>query len=107
MDKKWFYSINSDSIYNNDNNELSRYSYDQLNELNMNKIQNSSKVLTVQSFEVIKNRLEIKNYMNNIISKFDNLKNEKNRITNLDSNITIYNDKIKDIDEKIAIKKIF
>ena len=105
MDKKWFYSINSDSIFNNGNNELSRYSYDQLNELNINKIQNSLKVFTNQFFEVIKNRLEIKNYMNNIISTFDNLKNEKNKITNLDSNITIYNDKIKDIDEQITMKK--
>ena len=103
MDKKWFYSINSDSILNNDINNLSKYSYEQLNKLN-EKIKYIIPISTDNSLELIENRLEVQFYMNNIISKFNIINSENNKIINLDNNINIYNNKIEEINNEINIK---
>ena len=103
MDKKWFYSINSDSILNNDINNLSKYSYEQLNKLN-EKIKYIIPISTDNSLELIENRLEVQFYMNNIISKFNIINSENNKIINLDNNINIYNNKIEEINNEINTK---
>ena len=104
IDKKWFYSINADSLFNNEINELSKYSYSQLIELHKEKVQNSIKISTHQSFEIVKNRIDIKNYVNNIISKFKTLKKEDDKLSNLNSFINSYNEKIKKIEDDITLK---
>ena len=104
MDKKWFYSINSESILNNEINELSKYSYEQLIELNKEKVYNSKKIPTREFLDIIKSRLDIKSQVRNIISLFQNLKSENSQISNFDSNINYYENKIKEINSKIHSK---
>ena len=104
MDKKWFYSINVDSLLNNEINELSNYSYSQLIELHKEKVENSIKISTNQSLEILKNRIDIKKYVNNIISKFNTLKKEDKKFSNLNSIINSYNERIKKIEDDIALK---
>ena len=105
MDEKWFYSINTESIFNNEINDLSEYSYSQLGELYQEKILNSVKIPISKSLEIIKSRLNIKTYVNNIISKFKILKEKNYKIPNLDSNINLYNNKINNIDRNISSKR--
>ena len=105
MDEKWFYSINVESIFNDEINDLSNYSYSQLNELYQEKIQNSTKVNISKSLEIIKNKLNIKTYVNNIRSKFKTLKEENKKIPNLDSNINSYSNKINSTDRNLISKR--
>ena len=79
MNKNWFYAINSESIFSNDNEKLSKYSYEQLIELNK-KVENSNKILTLEFIEIIKSRLDIKSKVNNAISSFKMLKSGNDTI---------------------------
>ena len=94
MGKKWFYSINSKSIFSKEINELSKYSYGQLNDLYKDKIQNSQKVLIKESLNIIKSRLDIESKIDYIITNFKTLKKENNKIHNFDSYIISYQDQI-------------
>jgi len=105
MGKKWFYSINSESIFTNEVNELSKYSYEQLNELNNDKVLNSKKISIRQSLEIINCRLNIKNLVNNIISKFKILKEENSKIPNLEKNINSCNNLIETMNSVINNSK--
>ena len=62
------------------------------------------KISTNQSLEILKNRIDIKKYVNNIISKFNTLKKEDKKFSNLNSIINSYNERIKKIEDDMALK---
>ena len=103
-DKKWYYSIDSKSIFNNEIDEITKYSFDQLNELYKEKIQNSKKILIQKSKKLIDETIEIKSLIDNIISNFKNLKEDTNKIPNLDSNIKYYEKEISNKNSQISYK---
>lgn len=106
MDKKWFYAINNESLFNKEINELSKYSYEQLIELYKEKILNSKKVIIKESLDIIKSRLTIKSKIDLIVTNFKTLKNENDKIINFDSYINTYDQQIRNIDNKINNKNI-
>jgi hypothetical protein len=105
MDKKWWYAIDSKSIFDNDIDKLTTLSYNQLKDLYEEKIQKSKAKDISKSSEVIMNRNKIQNLIPNIISSYKNIINEKGRLPPIESKINEYQNKIKDIDYKISNKR--
>ena len=105
MDEKWWYSVDSRSIFYNKPNELNIYSFEQFNKLYKEKIINSKRKELKKSIEIIKCRNNLKNTVENIILVYKNLVSEKNKIPEMERNINEYQNKINNVDYKIRIKE--
>ena len=105
MDKKWWYAAESINILDNDIDKLTLYSFQQLNELYEEKIINSNAISLNRSYEIINSRNRIKNVIKDLISKYKNIKTEKQRIPEIDKKINEYSNKINDINWRINNKK--
>ena len=70
MDKKWWYAVDSKSIFDNDIDKLITLSYNQLKDLYEEKVQKSKAKDISKSSEVIMNRNKIQNIIQKIISNY-------------------------------------
>ena len=105
MDKKWWYAADSKSILDNDIDRLTKYSYNQLKDLYEEKVQKSKPKDISKSSEVVMNRNKIKNIIQNIISNYRNIINEKEKLTPIENKINEYQNKINDINYKMSNKR--
>ena len=105
MDKKWWYAVDSKSIFYNDIDKLTTLSYDQLKDLYEEKVQKSKAKDISKSSEIIKSRNKIQNIIPNIISSYKNIINEKEKLSPIERQINEYQNKINDIDYKISNKR--
>ena len=102
MDKKWWYAVDSKSFFDNDIDKLTKYSYNQLKDLFEEKIQKSKAKEISKSSEVIMNRNKIKNIIQNIISKYKDIIDEKEKLPPIENEINDIQEKIKDMDYHIS-----
>ena len=104
MDKKWWYAVDSKSIFDDDIDRLTKYSYNQLKDLYEEKVQKSKAKDISKSSEVIMNRNKIKNIIQNIISNYKNIIDEKEKLFPIEKEINEYENKINDINLDISNK---
>lgn len=102
MDKKWWYAVDSKSIFDNDIDKLTKYSYNQLKDMFEEKVQKSKAKDISKSSEVIMNRNKIKNIIQNIISNYKDIIDEKEKLPPIENEINDIQDKINDMDFKIS-----
>ena len=105
MDKKWWYAVDSKSIFDNDIDKLTILSYNQLKDLYEEKVQKSKAREISKSSEVIKNRNKIQTIIPNIISGYKKIIYEKEKLPPIENRINEYQNKINDIDYKISNKR--
>ena len=84
MSDKWYYVGENVNILDNENDQLTNFTFQQLNDLYHEKIQNSKAKNVNRSCEVISNRNKIESLAKNIIYVFRNILNEKNKIPDID-----------------------
>jgi hypothetical protein len=88
IDKTNRYIVDSESILKNEiKDELTIYSYNQLNILYNDRIKNLKPIDMGECSSFINKKNEIRNIINNIISNFKQLKIENKKIPSFDSNI--------------------
>ena len=102
MDKKWWYAVDSKSIFDDDIDRLTKYSYNQLKDLYEEKVQKSKAKDISKSSEVIMNRNEIKNIIQNIISSYKDIIEEKEKLPPIENEINDIQNKVNDMDHKIS-----
>ena len=102
MDKKWWYAVDSKSFFDNDIDKLTKYSYNQLKDLFEEKVLKSKAKDISKSSEVIMNRNKIKNIIQNIISKYKDIIDEKEKLPPIENEINDIQEKIKDMDYHIS-----
>ena len=91
---KWKYYIDNESIFLDKVNDLTKYSFQQLNEIYKDKILNSKPKITKHFPKFINYKIEIIPIVKNIISNFNNLKIGNNKIPNIENNIKEYENQI-------------
>ena len=106
MSKKWFYVVESVNILDNEEDKLTKYSFEQLNDLYNEKIKNSKNKSINKSREVINKRNKIQNIVKNIISIYSEILTEKNKIQEIANKINEQDNKLRDINHQIRIKQI-
>ena len=104
LGKKWKYFIDNESLFLDKTNDLTIYSFDQLNEIYTKKIINSKPKLAKNFPKFINYKFEIISIVKNIVSNFKNLKKENNRIPNLETNIKDYENRIQNKNSLINSK---
>ena len=105
IDKTNRYIVDSESILKNEiKDELTIYSYNQLNILYNDRIKNLKPIDMGECSSFMNKKNEIRNIINNIISNFKQLKIENKKIPSFDSNIYNYESKIREINNKISSK---
>ena len=73
MDEKWWYSIESKCILNNDTNRLTKYSFARLTQLNEEKLKNQGLPKPIKNCaKVLENRYELKIQINLLIKIMKN-----------------------------------
>ena len=105
FDKKWWYACESINIFDNENNKLTLYSFQQLNELYEEKVKKSRPRNILKSSEIISERNKIKDIVKDFILKYKSLNPEKLKIPGIENKIKEYENKISDIDWKINNKR--
>ena len=105
MDKKWWYAVDSKSIFDNEIDRLAKYSYNQLKDLYEEKVEKSKAKDISKSSEVIMNRNKINNIIQNIISNYKDIIDEKEKLPPIENEINEIQNKINDINFKISNKR--
>ena len=88
MDKKWWYAVDSVSVFDDEINSLSKYTFEQFKLLYEEKINQSKQKNLQKSSEIISLRNNLKIEIQNFISIFENYKLETEKIFYIDKNIT-------------------
>ena len=104
MSEKWYYVAENLNILDKENDKLTLFSFQQLNDLYWEKIQNSKAKNVNKSYEVITNRNKIQNIAKNIIYLYRNILNEKNKVPDIDEKINDQQYKLDNINIKINNK---
>ena len=107
LGNKWKYFIDNQSIFEDEINELTTYSFEKLNEIYNEKILNSKQKNTEKFPKIINYRNEINTCIKNIVSTFKNLKNENNKIPNFERQIKEYDNKISKVNNEINYKDYY
>ena len=104
LSSKWYYLINNKNLFDDNYDELTINSFEQLNELYKEKILNSKQINTSNFSDIINIKIEIKPSVENIISNFKTLKIQNKKIYTLEKQINEYENKIENINNKIYSK---
>ena len=104
LENKWKYFIDNESLFLDKTNDLTIYSFDQLNEIYRNKILNSKPKITKNFPKFINYKLEIIQIVKNIVSDFNDIKTKNEKIPNLEKNIKYYENSIKNKNDIIKSK---
>ena len=107
LGNKWKYFIDNQSIFEDEINELTTYSFEKLNEIYKEKILNSKQKNTENFPKIINYRNEINTCIKNIVSTFKNLKIENNKIPNFERQIKEYDNKITKVNNEITNKDYY
>ena len=105
LGNKWKYFLDNQSIFEDEINELTTYSFEKLNEIYNEKILNSNQKNTENFPKIINYRNEINTSIKNIVSTFKNLKKENNKIPSFERKIKEYDNKIAKVNNEIANKE--
>ena len=105
MDEKWWYAVESMSIFDNDIDKLTKFSFKELNDLYEEKIKNSKPKNLCKSLEIISSRNKIKNLIDNFILNYKNINIEKGKVPEIDRKIYEYENKINDVNYRINNKR--
>ena len=101
MNDNWWYAIDSKSIMDNENDKLTKYSFEKANELYNVKVKKLRRKGIKKSAEVLNTRMELKVQVENLNDTFKNLLVEQDNLQEKDKSITITSEKIKMMEDKI------
>ena len=101
MNDHWWYAMDSKSIMDNENDKLTKYSFEKAKELYNVKIKKLRRKGIKKSAEVLNTRMELKVQVENLNDTFTNLLVEQDNLQEKEKNITITSEKIKNMEDKI------
>ena len=104
MNQKWWYTIDSISLFESEIDNLVKYSFNQLNELYEEKIKNSIPKDISKSYEITKYRNQLKSKIMNIISIFKSIISKKEKISENNKIINEFQAKINNKEFNIGLK---
>ena len=99
LDKNWYYNIDSLSLLSDYVDNITNYSFKQMNDLYNEKIKNSENKNFEKTLQVFKFKHEIKDDIKIIINLKEDIKLKKNEIENNDK-------KILELEEKLSLMKM-
>ena len=103
MDVKWWYAFDSKCILDNEIDELSNYSFSQLNELYEEKIKKIRPKSVKKCAKILQSKKQLKIQFNNLRYPFEDLLIEKTNLNEKEKVLNEISNKIKDMEEIIRI----
>ena len=101
MNEKWWFAFDSKCILDNDEDELTKYSFFQLNELYEEKVKKLRPNSIKKSAEVLENRNQLKIQVNLLNDTFRNLLIEEANLQKRKNNIIEIQNQIEEIQKEI------
>jgi len=95
MNDKWWYALDSKSVLDNEEDKITKYSFEQMKELYETKIKKLPPKGIKQSAEVLKTRIDLRIKVNLLSDTFQNLMMEQ-------GNLNLKNKKLEEISTKIS-----
>ena len=101
IEQKWWYAFDSKSILDNDEDKLTKYSFEQLNELYEEKVKKLRPKSVKKSAEVLETRNELKVQVNLLSDTFENLLVDQANLQEKEKVINEISGKITDMETRI------